>query len=648
MTGARAKGTKGRKAPPSTRTKGRKATPRPVRKKAPPEKETGTIKALAKWTAVAAVWGLIALTAVFAWYGSGLPDAEAALNSSRGPRVTLIAADGSELFAKGDLFGMPVRLADLPPALPEAVLATEDRRFYDHYGIDPIGMARALWANMKAGRIVQGGSTITQQVAKNLFLTSERTLGRKIREVLLALWLERRFTKDQILTLYLNRVYLGAGTYGVDAAARRYFGKSARQLTLYEAAVLAGLLKAPSRYNPRAYPARSAKRTAQVLANMVAAGKITKRDAGAAKRTGATARRVRTAAKRKLKGRYFADWVMERIPSFVSPGDRDLVVVTTIDPRLQALAEEAASGAAKGPQAALVAMDTDGAVLALVGGRDYGKSQFNRAVQALRQPGSAFKPFVYLAGLEAGLGPDSRIDGGPITLEGWTPRNYDRKNPGFLTMSEALARSVNTVAVRVAERVGRDTVVRTARRLGITSELKPSPSLALGAEEVTLIDLTAAYGAFASGGFGVWPFGIREIRDGKGRVLYRREGSGAGRVIGRSDVAAMNGMLSGVIASGTGRAARLDRPAAGKTGTSQMYRDAWFIGYTADLVAGVWMGNDDGRPMKKVAGGGPPARTWARFMKAAHAGLPPRPLPGMEADPGPDPKRGFWDRLFSG
>ncbi len=603
---------------------------------------------MAKWAAVAAVWALIAVVGLFAWYGSDLPDMDGALASSRRPTVTLIAADGSELFAKGDLFGLPVGLADMPPALPEAVLATEDRRFYDHFGIDLIGLARAFWANIKAGRIVQGGSTITQQVAKNLFLTPERTLRRKIREVLLALWLERRFTKEQILTIYLNRVYLGAGTYGVTAAARRYFGKSVRQLTLYESAVLAGLLKAPTRYNPLTGPARSAKRTAQVLANMVAAGKITKQDARTAKKT--KAGRMPTTPSRKRKGRYFADWVMERISSFVSPGDRDLVIVTTLDPRLQDQAEDAVRRAAKNSQAALVAMDTDGAVVAMVGGKDYGKSQYNRAVQALRQPGSAFKPFVYLAGLESGLGPDSKIDGGPITLEGWSPRNYDRKNPGFLTMGEALARSINTAAVRVAERVGRDKVVRTARRLGITSDLKPSPSLALGAEEVTLIDLTAAYGAFASGGFGVWPFGIREIRDGKGRVLYRRQGSGAGRVVSQGDVAAMNEMLSGVIAFGTGRAARLDRPAAGKTGTSQLYRDAWFIGYTADMVAGVWMGNDDGKPMKKVTGGGPPARTWARFMAAAHGGLPPRPLPGVAtgAAPGPEPEQGLWDRLMSG
>ncbi len=595
---------------------------------------------------MAAVWAVIGVTGLFAWYGSDLPDVKAALASSRRPTVTLIAADGSELFTKGDLFGMPVGLGDMPPALPGAVLATEDRRFYDHFGIDPIGLIRALWTNVKAGRIVQGGSTITQQVAKNLFLTPERTVKRKIREVMLALWLERRFTKDQILTIYLNRVYLGAGTYGVAAAARRYFGKSVRQLTLYESAVLAGLLKAPSRYNPLANPARSVKRTAQVLANMVAAGKITKQAAEAAKRTRTKAGRMQIASKRKRKGRYFADWVMERISSFVSPGDRDLVVVTTLDPRLQAQAEDAVSRMAKNSQAALIAMDTDGAVRAMVGGVDYGKSQYNRAVQALRQPGSAFKPLVYLTGLESGLSPDSKIDGGPITVEGWSPRNYDRKNPGFLTMSEALARSVNTVAVRVAERVGRDKVVRTARRLGITSDLKPTPSLALGAEEVTLVDLTAAYGAFASGGFGVWPFGIQEIRDRQGRVLYRRRGSGAGRVVSQNDVAAMNGMLSGVIAFGTGRAARLDRPAAGKTGTSQMYRDAWFIGYTADMVAGVWMGNDDGAPMKKITGGGLPARTWARFMTAAHVGLPPRSLPGQA--PGPDPEQGFWDRLMSG
>jgi len=604
-----------------------------------------------KWTLVAAVWGTVAAAGVAAFYAYDLPDVDAALEATRQPTVTLLAVDGTPLATVGEVHGAPVRLADLPAAMPNAVLATEDRRFHDHFGLDPIGLARAMVVNLRAGRIVQGGSTITQQVAKNLFLTPERSIKRKVQEVLLALWLERRFSKEQILTLYLNRVYLGAGTYGVDAASRRYFGHPARQLTTYEAAMLAGLLKAPSRFNPATDPERAGERARVVLANMVDAGYLTPAEAERAAR----APHGTAAAGRGPTARYFVDWVTEQVSGFVAPGDADLVVVTTLDPRLQELAERAVAQVLAGPaagldvgQAALLAMAPDGAVRAMVGGRDYRTSQFNRATQALRQPGSAFKPIVYLAGLEAGLTPTSRLLDAPITVDGWAPGNFDDRYLGEVTLAQALARSLNTVSVRVAQRAGPPAVVAAARRLGVTSPLKPTLDLALGTGELTLTELTSAFAAFANGGRGVWAHGIREIRDSRGAVLYRRSGSGPGQAVSPGHVAAMNRMLKEVLREGTGKAAALDRPAAGKTGTSQNFRDAWFVGYTAQLVAGVWMGNDGGAPMRKVTGGGPPAQTWRAFMEAAHHGVPVLSLPDGGGEPAPEaPQDGFWSRLLS-
>ena len=575
-----------------------------------------------KWTLTLAIWALVLFASATAWYAADLPDIDEALKATRPPTITVLAADGSRLARSGAIYGAPVRLADVPPALVHAVLATEDRRFYGHFGLDLVGLARAALANVRAGAIVQGGSTITQQVAKNLFLSPRRTLKRKIQEMLLALWLEQRFAKDQILTVYLNRVYFGAGTWGVEAAARRYFGVPAHRLTLYQSALLGGLLKAPSRDSPAHHPRRAARRAAQVLANMVDAGYISAASAAAARRAGAAI----VAAPRR-RARHFVDWVLEQVPSFAAAGGGELSVLTTLAPRLQGAAEQAVGAVLSGPgaaagasEAALVAIAHDGAVRAMVGGRDYARSRFNRATQALRQPGSAFKPFVFVAGLEAGLTPETRIDDAPITVDGWTPRNFARRHLGPVSLSTALARSINTVAVKVAERAGRERVVGAARRLGITSKLEPTPSLALGSAEVRLIEMTAAYGAFANGGIGVWAWGIEEIRGAGGRLVYRRAGSGPGRVLDAPVAAAIDAMLAEAVATGSGRAARLARPVAGKTGTSQGFRDAWFIGYSGRLVAGVWMGNDDGTPMQGVTGGGLPARLWRRFMAVAMGG----------------------------
>jgi len=636
-----------------TRPHRRKPAPEPPgRSGRPRSRPAGAFKfciLLLLWTAIlgGGVLGYFALT---------LPDTGQLVKSQRRPSVTMLAADDSLLATYGDLFGQPLNLKEMSPYLPEAVIATEDRRFYSHFGVDPVGLIRAAMADLAAGHVVEGGSTITQQLAKNLFLTPERSLGRKIRETLLALWLEHRFTKDQILEIYLNRVYLGAGTYGVDAAAHRYFDKSARRTDLYESALIAGLLKAPARFNPIRDRDKAAARTQQVLANMVEAGFVTKREAAAASESASLAAVDTT----RPGSRYFADWVAGQLGDFAGAGNRDLTVVTTLDPRLQAEAEAAIDGTitrdsakAAVSQGALVAMSPDGAVRAMVGGRSYDASQFNRATQAQRQPGSAFKPFVYLAGLEAGLQPTDHFIDGPIQIGGWRPRDYGNRYLGDMTMAEALAQSINTIAVQVAQRAGLRNVVAVAHRLGISSPLSPEVSLALGTNEVNLLELVSAYAPFANGGSGVWPHGITEIRDGAGKIVFRRTGSGLGQVVTPELTGTMNQMLSAVIGHGTGKSAALPRPAAGKTGTTQDYRDAWFIGYTADLVAGVWLGNDDNAPMNKVTGGSLPAQTWRRFMLAATQAMPVRPLPsgplppaGVVAAAPPRTGGGFFENLF--
>jgi penicillin-binding protein 1A len=587
------------------------------------------LRRAAKLAVLLGLWAAIIGGAALGYFALTLPDTSQLTVAERRPSVTVLAEDGSLIGSFGDLFGQPLTLKEMSPFLPKAVIATEDRRFYRHFGIDPIGLVRAATIDLRAGHVVQGGSTITQQLAKILFLTPERNLTRKIRETLLALWLEHRFAKDQILEIYLNRVYLGAGTYGVDAAAHRYFGKSAAKLTLFESAIIAGLLKAPTRFSPARDSAAAAGRAAQVLTNMVEAGVISAADAAAAEKEGTA-----LAVVGRPGSRYFADWVADQIRDFAGTADRDLTVRTTLDPRLQSAAEAAigdilARYGAKDAvsQGALVALAPDGAVRAMVGGRDYGHSQFNRATQAQRQPGSAFKPFVYLAGLEAGLRPTDRLVDAPTRIGNWQPHNYLNRYQGEMSLAEGLAQSVNTIAVQVAERAGIPRVIAAANRLGITSDLARDASIALGTGEVNLLELVSAYAPFANGGTGVLPYGLSEIRDTGGKIIYRRRGSGPGPVIAPELVGMMGDMLTGVIAHGTGKAAALPRPAAGKTGTTQEYRDAWFIGYTADLVAGVWLGNDDDTPMNKVTGGSLPAAAWRSFMLAATRGMPVRPLP---------------------
>lgn len=611
-------------------TRRRKAVKKQPAQKRPPRRRGRLLWRLTVWSLVLAIWAVVAGTAVLAFYAYDLPEIGEIEQMARRPNITVLSRDGTKLASFGDTYGEVMSVAVLPPHLPRAVIAIEDRRFYRHPGIDIWGLLRATVANLQAGRIVQGGSTITQQLAKNLFLSPERTIKRKVQEVLFALWLERKFTKDQILSLYLNRVFLGAGSFGIDAAARHYFGKPATAVNLYEAALLAGLLKAPSRYNPIRDADRSNRRAGLVLQAMVDAEFITWDEAAKAMKE-----KSRGQVATRNQALYFIDWVLPQLKDFVGRFDQDLTVVTTLDAKLQKIAEEELTAALdkqgkkkRVSQAAAVVLSPDGAVRAMVGGHDYGKSQFNRATQALRQPGSAFKAFVFLAGVENGLTPDSNFKDAPVRVAKWSPRNYGGKYFGNVTLREAFARSLNSVAVRVSERVGRKKVAATARRLGITSNLEATPSIALGASEVTLLELTGAYAVFANKGHGVWTHGITEIRNGSGQILYRREGGGPGRVVAPRAVDDMTNLMTATVEWGTGKAAKPGRPAAGKTGTSQEFRDAWFMGFTTELVAGVWFGNDDGTPMNRVTGGSMPARLWQKIMVRALEGAAPQPLPG--------------------
>ncbi len=592
-----------------------------------------SLRTVAHWTVVVAIIGIGLTGAIVAYYASRLPPMADWTVPPRAANVRILASNGELISNHGDSTGESLTLDEMPPYLPQAVIAIEDRRFYWHFGIDPIGLARAALTNFAAGGVVQGGSTITQQLAKNLFLKPERTFERKVQEVILAVWLEMRLSKKQILALYLNRVYLGAGAYGVDAAAHRYFGRSARDVTLSQAATLAGMLKAPAHYSPIIDPAAAEARTQTVLTAMHQAGFISDREASLAMSSQVAA--VHDVA--GGSGRYVADWVMDAVPAYVGGAiDQDIIVDTTIDLDMQAEAAKAisetldADGAKYGVgQAALVAIDPYGAVKAMVGGRNYSTSPFNRAVDAHRQPGSAFKPFVYLTALENGLVPELVVVDQPVSIKGWKPENYSRQYRGPVTLRTALALSLNSVSAQLTAMVGPQAVADTAHRLGINSPLTATPSIALGTSEVTPLELTAAYVPFANGGYGVIPYAIKRITTTKGKVLYERSGSGSGLIVNPTYIGMMNSMMAATVISGTGTKAQIAGwPVAGKTGTSQDFRDAWFMGYTGALTAGVWFGNDDNKPTKHATGGSLPAIAWEKFMSAAMAGRAVADLPG--------------------
>ncbi len=623
------------------------ARPRPPARRRPQSRRKGRLwrlrraaqrhpylfKAL-RFGLLACIWGTIVLGGAVVYFISRVPDPLLATLDDRPPNVTILAADGTVLAERGLRRGH-VRVETLPKYLIEAVTATEDRRFYHHFGIDPMGLARATYRNLAAGTVVEGGSTITQQLAKNLFLKPDRTITRKLEELIYAVWLEQRFSKDEILELYLNRVYFGGGTYGVEAAARHYFGRSARSVSLPQAALLAGLLKAPSRYAPTRSVRLASARADEVLDNMVEAGFLTKEEA-----TKAAKAPLRLRAKGDDTGYPFAvDWVAELLPEYVGKHSGDLIVDTTIDAGLQRVAQEKlrelldTEGKKRAAsEGAVVVLDPMGGVKALVGGRSYKVSPYDRALKSLRQPGSAFKPFVYLSALESGYTPDSVAYDGPVNIGGWRPENYTHRYKGQVTLRYAIAHSLNTVAARLTADVGAWRVARTARRLGISSKLYAQPSIALGTSEVTLLELAGAYAPFANGGQRVLPYVITKIHNGDGKVLYRRRNSTAGQVVALHYVGAMNDMLNAALTRGTGkRAAIPGHVAAGKTGTTQDSRDAWFVGYTAHYVAGVWIGNDDNSRMKKVTGGTLPAELWHDIMLYAHEGKQPLPLPGIHA-----------------
>jgi penicillin-binding protein 1A len=586
---------------------------------------------LVYWGAVLGLWAAIAVVGVVIWVGAHLPAIQSLEIPKRPPTIQIVGFDGSVLATRGEMAGANVALKDLPPHLPKAFIAIEDRRFYSHYGVDPVGIARAAVTNLLHRGVSQGGSTLTQQLAKNLFLTQERTFTRKLQEVELALWLERKHSKSEILELYLNRVYFGSGAYGVEAAAQRYFGKPARNVTIAEAAMLAGLVKSPSRLAPNRNPEGAEKRAQTVLTAMADAKFITEAQAQAS--IGQPSYHVKAAGAGTIN--YVADWIGEVLDDLVGQIDQNIVVETSIDPKLQSVAEasiidELAAKSVKFnvSQGALVAMTPDGAVRAMVGGRNYAESQYNRAVTAKRQPGSAFKPFVYLTAIEAGLTPETIRQDAPLDVKGWRPENYTHEYFGSVTLTQALAMSLNTVAVRLGLEVGPRNVVRTAHRLGISSKLDANASIALGTSEVSLTELVGAYAPFANGGHGVTPHVVTKIRTAEGKVLYSRPTDQLGQAIDPRHVAMMNTMMQETLLSGTARKAEIPGwMAAGKTGTSQDFRDAWFIGYTANLVTGVWLGNDDNSPTKKATGGGLPVEVWTRFMRSAHQGVPVAGLP---------------------
>lgn len=589
------------------------------------------IRFILYWCTVVGIWGGIAAACIIGFYALRMPSADNWIVPDRPPNVKILASNGALVANRGVTGGEAVSLHTMSPYLPRAVVAIEDRRFYSHFGMDPIGFTRAMIANVKAKRLVQGGSSLTQQLAKNLFLSPERTVERKVQEVLLAFWLEHKYSKDQILEMYLNRVYFGSGAYGAEAASRRYFNKSARDINLKESATLAGLLKAPSRLSPARNPKLADQRAKLVLAAM--------RDTGAIKQTEMTralqSKPVQSDAFWTGSEHYVADRIMTDIKSLLGNIEEDIIVDSTLDLKLQAHAEAVIRKKIirnrkekNVTQGAFVAINPSGGVVAMVGGHSYAGSQFDRASGAKRQPGSTFKPFVYLAALEQGMTPQSTRNDAPVKIGSWRPENYGGHYYGRVDLTTSLAKSLNSVAAQLAQEVGAKRIIKVAQRLGVKSELQANASLALGTSEVTLLELTGAYVPFANGGYRALPHFIKRITTTNGKVLYENTGNGGARVIKPEAMSMMNYMMSRTLEEGTAKKAKLSFPAAGKTGTSQKSRDAWFIGYTAHYTAGVWFGNDNSAPMKKVTGGALPAEAWKDFMLPAHKGLAAASLPG--------------------
>ncbi len=553
------------------------------------------------------------------WFAKDLPDITQSATFERRSSIIVKASNGDIIARYGESKGVNIHVKELPANLINAVLATEDRRFYSHFGVDILGIARAMIINISKGRFVQGGSTITQQLAKNLFLTHERKIARKIKEALLAIWLEQELSKDEILSAYMNRVYLGSGTYGFEAAAQLYFGKSAKDVNLRESAILAGLLKAPSRYSPHNNIELATERSDIVLKSMKAAKYIDDSDMTKSNMSISLPNKKTKSAKNI---RYFTDWVINEIDDLVGRPDMDMIIETTLDLGLQKHAQNTLKNAIDATnedrylsQGAVLSMRPDGAVIAMIGGYSYGASQFNRATQAKRAVGSAFKPILYLSALEKGWKPRSKILDAPITKGSYRPQNFAGKYYGQVSIEMALTKSMNTASVRLAKDIGISSVIKTAKKLGITSKLEHDLSLALGSSGVSMMEMAAAYAILANGGYRVFPYAITRITNKGGRILYeRKKPSSYQSIIRPKYVRGISSMMENVINEGTGRNAKLPYPASGKTGTSQDNRDAWFIGYTDKMLSVVWLGNDDNSPMRGVTGGGLPAKIWRDIM----------------------------------
>lgn len=568
--------------------------------------------------------GVLSVVGVIWYFSKDLPHINEIFLSYRRPCIRVFSDNKTLLATYGDVYGEMVSVNDLPKHVPEALMAIEDKRFYHHFGIDLMGIARALWVNYHSGGVVQGGSTITQQLGKNILQAhkmygyQDRSIKRKIQETILALLLEAKLSKDQIMTLYLNRVYFGAGAFGIDAAAMRYFGRHARQLTLYESAMLMGLLKAPSRYSPAQNPEKSEERARQVLLKMIEAGFITQKAMDLSLMMASPPPNVTNTS----SVHYFADWVIDSVRHLVSL-DQDLDIYTTLDLNLQELAHQKMKVAMKqygekwkAGQMALVSMTPQGAVKAMVGGTSYAITKFNRATQALRQSGSLFKFFAYLTAFENGLTPEHLIPDTQVSFDGWQPKNYLYKSQGEVTLRRGFAKSINTAVVRLVKLLGLARVVQTARKLGITTPIPYNLSIALGSGEVTLLEVTGAFAVIANHGRRVLPHGIKRVQSKKGHVLYRWEPS-EDVVVSPYATNAMLDAMQAVVKQGTGWRTNIDRPSACKTGTSQQYRDLWLVGFTPELVTGVWTGRDSDQPLTHSTVGSPSSHLWRDFMKAA-------------------------------
>ena len=574
-----------------------------------------------RYSVVFGIWVVFISFVLVLYYSLDLPDISEISKNKYRSQITIRSDNGSVLAKYGDIRGKNLTYSQIPSHLIDAVIATEDRRFFNHWGVDIIGILRANSSNLLAGHVVQGGSTITQQLAKIAFLSRERTLKRKIQEVLLAIQLEYRFSKEQILSIYLNRVYMGKGVYGIDGAARYYFGKYAEYLSVFESAILAGMLKGPSKYNPATNHLLSLKRARQVMINMEDFGSLTMHEINNAKPPNII---YRGKARGILKEPYFSDYVREKLPYIIGNQKMDLEVYTTIDIGAQNILEKSITNNMKkygdkysASQASGIVMGKNGAIKAMMGGVSYDNSQFNRSIYSKRQAGSIFKLFVYLAGLENGYNINSIIKDKPITIKGWSPKNYGRRYYGNISFQDAFKRSINTVTVQISEKVGRKKVIDIVKRLGVIHNILPVPSIALGVTEMSLLEITNAYAHIANNGKTVKPFAITKVLDKEGNVIYSHDTPKVTRVLDRSIVADAKSLLFAAVNSGSGIRARLrGYNAYGKTGTTQKHRDAWFVGFRDDnLVAGIWVGNDDESHMKRATGSNLPAFIWKDVME---------------------------------